>query len=351
MKRILTIDGGGIRGLFALQILKRIETLVLDRHGQALHEYFHLIAGTSTGGIIATLLSWGYSVGEIDAFYWEHAHTIFSRNRLIKLLQCRFRCDRFSALLKETFQEANGDAALLGTQRLKTLLLLIMRNASTGAPWPICNNPHATYNDPALPDCNLNLPLWQIVRAGTAAPTFFQPELLPLGDHPFWFVDGAVSPYGNPSLIALLFALLPEYRIGWTPGEDNLLLLSVGTGCCRKNPSAKSVEKMNLLQQAALAFNLTISSQALHEDLLCRLLGRCLYGAPIDSELGDQKDCALFQPRLCAYARYDRVFGSEEVSDRRIGNRLGLDNLRAMPFLRDAGLAYAAEAVRAEHLL
>ena len=147
MKRILSIDGGGIRGLFALQILKQIEHLVQEKHHVPLHQYFDFIAGTSTGSIIATLLSFGYSAAEVDNFYWTNAKDIFAMNRLNRLFTSRFRADRLSALLKNTLSELNGSPALLGTDRLKTLLLMVMRNASTGSPWPICNNPQAMYND------------------------------------------------------------------------------------------------------------------------------------------------------------------------------------------------------------
>jgi uncharacterized protein len=63
----------------------------------------------------------------------------------------------------------------LGSEKLQTLLLLIVRNATTNSPWPICNNPYARYNDKAREDCNLNLPLWQLVRASSAAPNLLPP--------------------------------------------------------------------------------------------------------------------------------------------------------------------------------
>ena len=351
MKRILSIDGGGIRGLFALQTLKRIEQLVQEKHHQPLHEYFDFIAGTSTGSIIASLLSWGYSAAEVDNIYWTNAKDIFAMNRLDRLFMSRFRADRLSALLKNKFSEKDGSPALLGTDQLKTLLLVVMRNASTGSPWPLCNNPQAMYNDQSLPDCNLNLPLWQIVRASTAAPTYFQPEKLPMGDQDFWFIDGAVSAYNNPALIAFLFAALPEYRINWETGEDRLLVVSAGTGACRKYPMKKSPHRMNLLEQAEFAFNLTIDSLVMHEDLLCRLWGKCLCGPQIDSEIGDLKNSALIENKKFSYVRYDQIFSPEDIRHPRFGNLLAIDNLRAIPFLREAGADFAEKTVLGEHLL
>lgn len=351
MKRLLAIEGGGIRGVLALEILREIEAAVRQRHGAALHEYFDLIAGTSTGAIIATLLAWGMTVEEIAGQYRERAVDIFAPNVWHRRHKSRFRNDRFDAFLRETLSEADGSPATLGTARLRTLLLVVMRNATTGSPWPICNNPAAIFNDRTLPDCNLDLPLWQIVRASTAAPTFFEPERLALGEQQFHFIDGAVSPYNNPSQLAFLFATLPEYRIGFETGEDKLLLVSVGTGMTRKYPMPMSVESMHILDQVKFSFNLLLDSVTAHEDMLCRLWGRCLVGDPLDSEIGDLKDSALIAPKLFTYLRYNRLFRPEEIIDPVLGNLLEIDNLGAMDFLRDAGADYAKDAVIKEHLI
>jgi len=69
-KRILTIDGGGVRGIVALAFLERIELAVRKQHGvRCLAEHFDLIAGTSTGSIIASLLALGKSVEDIRSLY------------------------------------------------------------------------------------------------------------------------------------------------------------------------------------------------------------------------------------------------------------------------------------------
>ncbi len=350
MKRLLAIDGGGIRGVLALEILREIEAAVRMRHGAELHEYFDLIAGTSTGAIIATCLSWGMSVEQVATLYRERAADIFAPNVWHRRHKSRFRNDRFDAFLREMLVEADGAPATLGTQRLKTLLLVVMRNATTGSSWPICNNPQAMYNDRALPDCNLDLPLWQIVRASTAAPTYFEPERLDLGPQQFHFIDGAVSPYNNPALIAFLFATLPEYRIEFASGEDRMLLVSVGTGMTRKYPMPMDVDHMHLLDQVKFSFNLLIDSVTAHEDLLCRLWGRCLVGTPLDSEIGDLKESRLIPRKLFTYLRYNPIFTQDEAVDPELGNRLELDNLGAMEFLRDAGASYASKTVQTDHL-
>ena len=74
-----------------------------------------------------------------------------------------------------------GAETKLGSDQLQTLLMIVLRNATTDSPWPVSNNPYAKYNDPTRPDCNLELPLWQLVRASTAAPTYFPPEVVRIG--------------------------------------------------------------------------------------------------------------------------------------------------------------------------
>ena len=67
-----------------------------------------------------------------------------------------------------------GEDRTLGSPDLRCLLLLGLRNTSTGSPWPVSSNPAGRYNQG--PGSNLDLPLWQLVRASSAAPTFFVPE-------------------------------------------------------------------------------------------------------------------------------------------------------------------------------
>jgi hypothetical protein len=71
----------------------------------------------------------------------------------------------------------------------------------------------------------------------------------------------------------------------------------------------------------------------------------------IDSEIGDLKQSALISPKLFTYLRYNRLFRQEEIIDPELRNRLELDNLGAMDFLRDSGAAYAKETVKKEHLI
>ena len=68
---------------------------------------------------------------------------------------------------------------------------------------PVSNNPTAKYNALERTNCNLRIPLWQLVRGSTAAPTYFPPEVVKVGEDEFIFVDGGVTMYKQPRLSTL----------------------------------------------------------------------------------------------------------------------------------------------------
>ena len=249
-KRILALDGGGVKAMLTLAILERMETLLRAHHGNpdlVLADHFGFVAGTSTGGIVAAALSWGMSVAQIRRFYLERAAEMFTKTPFWHKARAFYQAEPLSAALREIFQdEATGQPALLGTSKLRTLLLLCMRNATTGSAWPVSNNPRARYNQEGEHGSNLQIPLWQLVRASAAAPVFFLPEAIKIGKSAFEFADGGTTTYCNPALIAALMATLPCYRVEWPTGTDRLHLISVGTGRVRSRLKNRSFRAYNL---------------------------------------------------------------------------------------------------------
>jgi hypothetical protein len=360
MKRLLALDGGGIRGVFSLEILARIETLLRTKTGNpnlVLSDYFHYIGGTSTGAIIATCLSWGMSVTEVRDLYTKRAIEMFRLAPLYLRFWNKFEGEAITRMFKTLFSEDEEGKipALLSTKKLRTLLTLVMRNHTTGSPWPVSNNPAATFNDPALPDCNLNLPVWQLVRASTAAPVYFPPETIDLGGRKQVFVDGGITPYNNPALLLFMMATLPAYKLGWETGVDKMLLVSLGTGRIRTGIGLRRGDQMSLLFHARSLPVALMDSINLQQDMLCRTIGYCREGEPIDSEVGDFRDVAATEipERKFTYMRYDHPFTAEEITAAKKHGKAGLslDNLRLIPFLQQIGRDYAEGHVRAEDLV
>ena len=353
-KKLLSLDGGGIRGIITLEVLQRLETMLAEQLGApdgfVLADYFDYIAGTSTGAVIAAGLAKGMRVSELLDLYVERGEDMFDKATLLHKLHYQYDTERLSKLL----QTVLGKHTTLGSEDLKTLLLMIMRNATTDSPWPLSNNPGALFNDRTRPDCNLNLPLWQLVRASTAAPVYFRPEVVRVGSHDFVFVDGGVTMYNNPAFQLFLMATVPQYRLGWPTGESELLLVSVGTGTCPKADDHLRAGDMNLLFNVGSVPAALMYAALNEQDLLCRVFGRCRYGAQIDREVGTLVGAdGLLAQRLFSYVRYNAeltpeglaALGLPDVAPEDVQK---LDSVEHIPELRRVGRA-AANEVKLEH--
>ena len=251
-------------------------------------------------------------------------------------------------------QDVLGRDTTLGSEELKNLLLIVVRNATTDSPWPLTNNPDALFNDPNRADNNLAIPLWQLVRASTAAPTYFPPEVVALGERDFVFVDGALTTYNNPAFQLFLMATLDAYRLCWPATESDLLLVSVGTGTCPKANDHLRPGAMNLLYNAN-SMPAALMDAALNEqDLLCRVFGRCRHGAPIDLEVGDlMGGQGLLEKRLFSYVRYNAELSRRGLDDLELHDVVPehvqrLDSVQHVGELRRVGQA-AARDVAMEH--
>ena len=282
-RKMLALDGGGIRGVLTLSILKAIETQV----GKRLCEYFDYIAGTSTGAIIAAGLAKGMSVDDLIAFYRSTGTEMFQRTRFLERLNSLYRGGPLQRKLMDVF----GEHTDLKPGNLQTLLLVVTRNVTTDSPWPISSNPEARYNALSRPDCNLSLPLWKLVRASTAAPIFFPPEVIQLDPKDetktFVFVDGGVTPYNNPAFVLYRFATDPAYRLNWPKGEQELLLVSVGTGAAPTEGATADDPESNMLSTGITIPGALMYGALIDQDTNCRTVGRCSYGDVIDRELLD----------------------------------------------------------------
>jgi len=361
VKRILALDGGGIRGVFGLEVLLRIQDLLRQHYQRpdlVLADHFDFFAGTSTGAIIATALCWGMPVEEILDFYVQHGRAMFQPvswfRPIKKLLIARFDAKPLSEVLQRVFSEnGNGEKpAPLGTPLLRKLLLIVVRNHTTGSAWPVTNNKDALFNDPDRPDCNLQIPLWKLVRASAAAPVYFEPERIELGDRTEIFVDGGVTPYSNPALIAALTAILPCYRVQWPSGPGNIRLISIGS-LRFSSGLPKRIRKLWLGYNVSTLPAALIQAAAWEQDYLCRCLGECIHGEVLDEEVQDLVGRALPGERWFSYVRYNQSYKIEVVEEllRKHPRLSQLDAVRSMPVLREIGSAYARQHVKLEHLI
>jgi hypothetical protein len=314
-RRILALDGGGIRGVITLRVLKRLETLL----GRPLADFFDLIGGTSTGAIIATGLARGMAVDEISSFYEEFGSTAFARRKIWERWQTLYGDGKLARTLREKF----GADTDLSPDNLRCLLTVVTRNATTDSAWPISSNPNAKYNALDRENCNLRIPLWQLVRASTAAPVYFPPELVTLGKDSFVFVDGGTTAYNNPAFLLFKMATEPAYRLNWPRGERNLLIVSVGTGGGPVEGDSADDPGTNVLEAALNTLSALMSQASVDQDVSCRIVGRCTYGGFLDRELDrlvSDDPPTTDMGRAFLYVRYNVALTPEGLTELGVGD-------------------------------
>ena len=370
-KRILALDGGGVRGIISLAFLERIEALLAARAGREarrgggpaappfrLGDYFDLIGGTSTGSLIATGLALGFSAGQLIEMYLTLARQGFRGARWHGgILIPKFRTRPLVELLKRQIGETT-----LGSAQLLTGLAIVAKRLDTGSVWVFHNNPRAPYFDPAGRDPqavpNRDLPLVNLVRASTAAPTFFAPERIEVARGVSGvFVDGGVSPHNNPSLLLLMLAGIEGYGYRWPLGAENLLLCSVGTG---EQPVTHDPAALTAATSATVALHALTSTMNdckwLNQALL-QWIGVCPTLWPIDSEIGDLSHDRFGGGAFLHYLRYDlllerrwldRTLGLT-VTEKELHALAQMDRPKQVERLLELGRAAAAVQVQDMH--
>ncbi len=309
-KRILALDGGGLRGILTIGILEKIEDILRQRHGNSngfrLSHYFDLIAGTSTGAIIAAILAKGWAVKDIYQKYMALGEKVFEKSFFRKGL---FRAKYDEKKLVQELKAILGAKTTLGSKDLQTGLLIITKRLDTGSPWPVSNNPRGKYfaSRPGGTIGNGDYPLYQVVRASTAAPAFFDPETITIvkkAKHKTVqgnFVDGGVSPFNNPALQAFMYTTMDGYRIGWPTGAEKLLLVSIGTGAADPD-----VKKEGIVAKQAISALLSLMEDcATLQETLLQWMSSSPTAREIDRELADLRHDLVAGAPLLSYLRYN----------------------------------------------
>jgi patatin-like phospholipase/acyl hydrolase len=347
-KKILALDGGGIRGMMTVEVLAEIESLLRRKLGRGedfvLADYFDFVAGTSTGAIIAACISIGMKVSDIRTFYLSSGEEMFDKAFLLK----RFRYKFGDAKLAGKMQEVFGKDTTLGSDKLKTVLMMVMRNATTDSPWPVSNNPFAKYNQRVRDDgsprdnCNLDIPLWQLVRASTAAPVYFPPEVVKVGNCEFVFVDGGITTYNNPAFQSFIMATAEPYKMAWPAGEDKILVVSIGTGTSPQANADLDPGEMNLLYNAGSIPSALMYAALNEQDMLCRIFGKCLAGDELDREVGDLIGAKgpTGPNKLFTYMRYNAELSPTGLKS------LGLPDIKPEDVQKLDSVAHVAELQR-----
>jgi patatin-like phospholipase/acyl hydrolase len=338
-KRILALDGGGIRGALTIGYLEKIETILrlrYDRPDLRLCDYFDLIGGTSTGSIIAAGLAIGKEVAELKELYLSLGKEVFTKNRWgwTRIWRATFSETQLKAQLEKVFGDLTlghneGDASVqVGDASIKTGLCVVTKRADKkGSTWPIINHPEGKY----FRD-NRGMLLRGVVRASTAAPTYFKSEELDVGGGEIGaFVDGGVSMANNPALQLFLIATLKGFPFHWPTGEDNLLLISIGTGTWKPIAGVDAITGASKLSWAERIPSILMNDASRQNQLLLQYLSKTKTPWEIDSEVGNLSGDLLTHEPALTYLRYNAELETNPLQSLGLGALVTkLDSLRKM---------------------
>ncbi|MGK7890845.1 MAG: patatin-like phospholipase family protein [Leptolyngbyaceae cyanobacterium] len=278
--KILSLDGGGFRGVISCQLLKLVEEVLEEKQKGSLHDYFDLIAGTSTGSLLAAGVALKKNADDLLKVYEFQGTDIFPagiRNRrkwqwLSQAFGASYTLyphgepnddpeqqkTGLSTVIRDSFGDATiasiGEEITVNNRLIEKPILLVMAydTLSRNTTFFASNNPE---KNPRWYD---DLPIWKLCTASASAPTFFPPYDLPYYQEGETIpadvrdrkqvlphIDGGVSA-NNPTLAAVSHALLTaESEI------DNIFVLSIGTGKVTKPYTYNEVKNWGLLSWIA----------------------------------------------------------------------------------------------------
>jgi len=222
--KILTLDGGGARGLYSLHILKRIS----EEFKANLSSNFDMIVGTSTGAIIAAALSIDYPIGDLTKLYERDGARIFQRQRFSfhGYHRSKYKKDNLLAMLD----------SILGQKTMtdsKTRLVIPATDISNGSVF--------VFKSPYLEDFvrDADILLRDAVMASCSAPTYFDPQVV----REYLIADGGLWA-NNPTMVGLTEAL---GKLKESITEIKILSIGTGTGHKYYKPDGSTRKSWGLL--------------------------------------------------------------------------------------------------------
>jgi hypothetical protein len=272
--KILSLDGGGIRGVLSATILKQVETTIQEKTGQKLHEYFDLISGTSTGSILAAAIACQMNVQQMIEFYLQEGKNIFLQS---------VREPRKWRKISQAFGSNVLYPHEQGEQGLAKILQKKLIHPELGSPKiSEIDRPHIlipaydvysrnttwfTNNPPDSKAWYDNIELWKICTASASAPTFFPPYKLPYNEEQSLpHIDGGVSA-NNPALVAIAHALLIEKQKKLQLSD--IAVLSIGTGNTTRPYNYEDIKEWGQVGWAGHLPDMFMNPAAQNSETIC----------------------------------------------------------------------------------
>jgi len=294
--RVLSIDGGGLRGIIPLLILKKIEEI----EGKKIHELFDLIIGTSTGGIIACGLTATkdgktplLTIDKLIELYTTKGNKIFpyKKNTITKLISSidsvvnpKFSAEGLDRQLTEYF----GDIKLSNT-----LTPIIVTS------YDIKNNEVLMFKSRKSGEEGCDVKLKDICRATSAAPTYLPSYEMKYGGKDRICIDGGVY-INNPSMAGVSDVIRNKYGFPEI-GLKNICLLSLGTGLYTENIGIKNTPKWGLLEWAKPITDVMMQGSSKSIDYECNELLDIYIRMQINIDQKNKSDMSDSRPETTKY--------------------------------------------------
>ncbi len=322
---ILSIDGGGIRGIIPAKILAYLEQGLQHKTGNpnvSLADYFDMIAGTSTGGILSCFyllppkdgqkFHSRFSAADAEKLYMERGKEIFKLKagkpfiKLSNLFSEKYVADGLESVLEEVM----GDVTLAQS-----------RKQCVVTAYDITSRKAVFFTSPQAREHTLrDFYLKDVARATSAAPTYFKlAEVSSLAGETFHLIDGAMFA-SDPTLCAIVEARKSVFEKCKHPSISDLFVVSIGTGKEAKRYDYKKASKWGIAGWAVPVLNIMMSSSA---EVVSYQVKQLFEVA------GYEKNYLRMEPGLCR-AKPDM----DDVSS---------ENLRN---LKDAGFHYITENIK-----
>jgi patatin-like phospholipase/acyl hydrolase len=240
MRRILSLDGGGIRGLVSCLWLAGVEDALAQAGKPSVLKSFDLLAGSSTGAIVACGLAIGLPPRQLAQMYRDQRHEIFPGmagrlwSRAGRLFTQGVSAPRYDGKGLEKVLKKVFGAATLGQAKKPLLITGYDTISRTPIVFKSFKAEHA------------DLPMWEVCRASSAAPTYFPAHPMTVEGRRRAMIDGGVVA-NNPTACAIAEALRKDARVD---SAQDLVVLSVGSGERSRPIDLKSAQEWGALEWA-----------------------------------------------------------------------------------------------------
>ena len=261
-RRILSLDGGGIRGIVSCLWLSGTENALRAAGKPGLLGSFDLIAGSSTGALVACGLALGFPPDKLADLYREQRHVIFPGiagrlwSRMGRVLSDGPSAPRYDGKgLEKVLKKVFGKTTL-GQAKLP----LLITSYDTVSRSPVMFKSFKPEHH--------DLPMWEVCRASSAAPTYFPAHPMTVEGRHCALIDGGVVA-NNPTACAIAEALRKDAQVDRT---QDLVVLSVGTGERTRSIDLKSAREWGALEWAVPIIDVLFDGNTDSVDYIARQL-------------------------------------------------------------------------------